>query len=245
MPGSTVSEAPSIGWFGKLPCAGDFAYRRLPYPLMGALDNWLQQGLGQLRATHPAAWRGIYLASPMWNCAVPASMTPGRTTLVGLLAPSRDRVGREFPLCAGIALPEGMSPAPLLSASDDWLLTLGRVVTMALTRPTTVDAFDTAIQAIRTPDFAPKGSVAGGADDILACLNEGSADVRTVPLPLAHALPWPELPREFDSAGPTSYWWTNTSTGGPLRGFTTDAGFAPSLMLTLMRPQFAAMPKPR
>ena len=65
--------------------------------------------------------------------------------------------------------------------------------------------------------------------------NDSGLDVPTVPMPLAHALPWPELPLQFDPAGTTSYWWTNTGNGGPLRGFTSDAGLSPSLLLTLMR----------
>jgi len=79
-----------------------------------------------------------------------------------------------------------------------------------------------------------------GIGDILSMLNmdDASADVPTIPMPLAHSLPWPDLPRIFDQRGFTSYWWTNTGAGGPLRGFTTDVGLAPSLMLTLMRPQF-------
>lgn len=240
MPGAPLTAAPAIGWFGKLPCAGDFVHRRLPYPVMEAVDNWLQQGLGQLRTTHAADWRACYEAAPMWNCAIPATITRGGQTLIGLLAPSRDRVGREFPLCAGVALPAGISATPLLATSHDWLMALGRIVALAQTRPTTIDAFDAAVQSITMPLLAPADPAGGGGDDILAIINDSSADVPTVPMPLAHALPWPDLPHKFDPDGTTSYWWTNTGTGAPLRGFATDAGLAPSLMLTLMRPLVGA-----
>lgn len=228
-----------IGWFGKLPCAGDFIYRRLPRNLLAGLDNWLQQGLSQLRGTYPADWRGIYDTAPTWNCAIPSAVTQVGQTLIGLITPSRDRVGREFPLCAGVAVPEGVAPAALLASAHDWLQQLGRIVAQAKARPSTVDAFDAAVTAIGLPS---PGSTqeAGGLGDILSVLNvdDASEDVPTIPMPLAHSLPWPDLPRIFDDRGTTSYWWTNTGAGGPLRGFTTDVGLAPSLMLTLMRPQF-------
>ena len=241
MPGAPVSETTKldIGWFGKLPCAGDFIYRRLPRTLLSGLDNWLQQGLSQLRATYPAEWRGIYDTAPTWNCAIPPPVTQVGQTLIGLITPSRDRVGREFPLCAGVAVPEGISPTSLLASAHDWLQELGRVVAQAKARPSTVEAFDAAVSAIALPDPGAKNG-GEGIGDILSMLNvdDASEDVPTIPMPLAHSLPWPDLPRIFDQRGFTSYWWTNTGAGGPLRGFTTDVGLAPSLMLTLMRPQF-------
>jgi len=233
-----VSDAFEIGWFGKLPCAGDFIYRRLPRSLLSGLDNWLQQGLSQLRGTYPADWRGIYDTAPTWNCAIPAAVTQVDQTLIGLITPSRDRVGREFPLCAGVTVPVGAA-RPLLASAHDWLQQLGRIVAQAKSRPSTIDAFDEAVHAIKlpAPGNGPQGEAMG---DILSILNvdDGSEDVPTIPMPLAHSLPWPDLPRIFDERSYTSYWWTNTGAGGPLRGFTSDVGLAPSLMLTLMRPQF-------
>lgn len=230
-----------VGWFGKLPCAGDFIYRRLPRSLLGGLDSWLQQGLSQLRGTYPADWRGIYDAAPTWNCAIPAQVTQVKQTLIGLITPSRDRVGREFPFCAGVAVPEGTASSRLLASTYDWLQQLGRIVAHAKARPSSVEAFDEAVCAITLP--SPAAQAQGESiGDILSLLSVDAApeDVSTIPMPLAHSLPWPDLPRMFDEDGITSYWWTNTGAGGPLRGFTTDVGLAPSLMLTLMRPQFGS-----
>jgi type VI secretion system protein ImpM len=235
-----VSGEVAIGWFGKLPCAGDFVYRRLPYAVVDAVDQWLRRGLAELRAAEPANWRQVYGDAPIWNCAVPARSTGTGMTLIGLLAPSRDRVGREFPLCAGLALPESRTAGAFLAASHEWLATLGRLVIEARARPTTLDAFDDAVQRIALPTSVSSGLPSSGGDDILSILNSTSEDVPTVPMPLAHTLPWPDLPREFDPDAGTSYWWTNTADGAALRGFTTDSGLAPSLLLTLMRVQAAA-----
>lgn len=233
MSGSPViamDATPTIGWFGKLPCAGDFVHRRLPHALIESVDNWVRQGLAQLRASHPNDWQQIFRTAPMWNCAIPAGVARSGMTLVGLLAPSHDRVGREFPLCAGVALDAGASPTALLSSAHEWLPALGRIVLYAQARPTTVDAFDAAVQSVPLP-ASPQSD---GDGDILSILNDD--DVATVPMAtVAHALPWPGLALQFDPAGGTSYWWTNSSGGAPPRGFTTDSGLAPALLLTLMR----------
>lgn len=234
MPFATVSEAPAIGWFGKLPCAGDFVHRRLAHGLVTVLDEWLRDGLAMLR-TSDTQWRTAYEGAPIWNCAIPAAITRSGYTLVGLLAPSHDKVGRDYPLCAGIALPPGVSAATLLDGAHGWLATLGRVVALARSNPATIEAFDQAILGIPLPMAAAVGLSAGSGNDILSILNDAGLDVPTVPMPLAHALPWPALPLQFDPDGTTSYWWTNTGNGGPLRGFTTESGLSPSLMLTLMR----------
>ena len=234
MPVAAMAETPAIGWYGKLPCAGDFVHRRLAHRLVSAIDEWLRDGLAMLRTSDPQ-WRNAYESAPIWNCAIPASVTQSGFTLVGLISPSHDRVGRDFPLCAGVALPPHASPAALLDGAHEWLAALGRAVAAARARPTTIEAFDEAVLAIALPIGTPNGLSGGGGDDILSILDDSGLDVPTVPMPLAHALPWPELPLQFDPDGATSYWWTNTGNGGPLRGFTTDAGLSPSLLLTLMR----------
>ena len=234
MPVAAMTETPAIGWYGKLPCAGDFVHRRLAHRLVSAIDEWLRDGLARLRTSDPQ-WRNAYESAPIWNCAIPASVTQSGFTLVGLISPSHDRVGRDFPLCAGVALPPHASPAALLDGAHEWLAALGRAVAAARARPTTIEAFDEAVLAIALPIGTPNGLSGGGGDDILSILDDSGLDVPTVPMPLAHALPWPELPLQFDPDGATSYWWTNTGNGGPLRGFTTEAGLSPSLLLTLMR----------
>jgi hypothetical protein len=102
-------------------------------------------------------------------------------------------------------------------------------------RPSTVEAFDEAVLAIVLPIGSPSLLSGTGGDDILSILNDSGLDVPTVPMPLVHALPCPELPVQFDPGGTTSDWWTNPGNGGPLRGFASDAGLSPSLLLTTMR----------
>jgi len=92
------------------------------------------------------------------------------------------------------------------------------------------------VQAIQLPQLSALGFSSDGNRDILSIVGLGAADVATLPMPLAQALPWPELPSMFDARANKSFWWTNSGAGGPLRGFSTEGGLEPSLMVTLMRP---------
>jgi type VI secretion system protein ImpM len=230
-----VSPGLEIGWFGKLPGSGDFVSRRIPRALQDALDTWLSRGVAELRAARPDDWRVHFAAAAAWNCAIPACVGGG-ATLIGVLVPSRDRVGRAFPLCAGIALPPDAATQPLLASADGWLLSLGHVVVEARDQALPLEAFDAKVQAIPLPTPGVREASPAGNTDILDVLGYAALDGPTLPMPLAKVLPWPELPTLFDADKPTSYWWTNPWTGVPLAGFTTDAGLAPSLLSRLMGP---------
>ncbi len=83
-----------VGCFGKIPTQGDFIrHHAEPFTFAG-LDRWLQEGLATLGRTgvelHPA--RFLFLA--------------GDAVLGGVLVPSRDRVGRRFPLAVFVVLAE-------------------------------------------------------------------------------------------------------------------------------------------
>jgi type VI secretion system protein ImpM len=78
------------GAFGKLPAHGDFIRINAGDPVAQHLAVWLQAGFESVIRV---------------NAALPATPTPfvlslgaNRNSLVGALVPSKDRVGREFPL---------------------------------------------------------------------------------------------------------------------------------------------------
>lgn len=224
-----------IGWFGKLPSSGDFVYRRIPRTFLDELDAWLSRGLAQYRIAMPDDWRKHFAAAPVWNCAIPACVGGGNT-LIGLLVPSRDRVGREFPLCAGVVLPPDAATNKLLADVPEWLWSLGRAVVEARDQLIPLDEFDAIVRSIPLPPAAKRGAPTTGGNDILDILGLGPIDAPTVPMPLAYAVPWPELPTVFDAEKPTSFWWTNPGAGRAMSGFTTDAGLAPTLLIRLMGP---------
>lgn len=81
-------EHPAI--FGKLPAHGDFISRGIAGERRGAIDQWLSDWLAAGRAGCGDGFIAAY------ECAAPWLFEGGRATAV--LMPSRDAVGRHFPL---------------------------------------------------------------------------------------------------------------------------------------------------
>lgn len=100
-----------VGWWGKLPARGDFVGRGLPPRWRSDWDGWLQRGLALAAAELEGAALRARLAgfAPWRYLALPAR----GETWCGILVPSRDRVGRVFPL----TLAERWSAAPASPAS--------------------------------------------------------------------------------------------------------------------------------
>lgn len=124
----------SIGWYGKLPGAGDFLGRRLPSAFIQPWDRWLQDGLTRCRATRSdqggrhdlhgmggaggkheldgtggaGAVDGVdgdAPSFPHWRFLLPPGLI-GASGWRGVILPSVDSVGRRFPLtiCEPVAV---------------------------------------------------------------------------------------------------------------------------------------------
>ena len=102
-----------IGVMGKHPGYGDFLRWGLSEEIVDSLTRWLDTALPPLRDQMGENW------GPFWDGAQDLRFWIGRAvlgkTLVGVFRPSRDRVGRRFPL---IILSEGAAVAAPLSHSD-------------------------------------------------------------------------------------------------------------------------------
>jgi type VI secretion system ImpM family protein len=99
-----MTGAVGIGFYGKLPSHGDFLRRRVSDAFVGVWDGWLQECIAASRAALGDRWLDVYLTSPVWRfgCAAGAC---GPAPVVGVMAPSVDRVGRYFPLTVVAQLP--------------------------------------------------------------------------------------------------------------------------------------------
>jgi len=81
---------PRIGVFGKLPSAGDFVQHNAAHPAARELQHWLVGEIENLAAKRKQA--------PPVPVKFLVRDASGSTACIGVFAPSRDRVGREFPL---------------------------------------------------------------------------------------------------------------------------------------------------
>ena len=107
------------GWYGKLPGVGDFARRRLPEDFVRAWDTWLQAVVATTRTRLGPSWLDRYLTMPIWRFALVSGLL-GETGWAGVLMPSVDRVGRQFPLTIASPLPSDAALVQAVFESADW-----------------------------------------------------------------------------------------------------------------------------
>ena len=60
-----MSSAPTVGFYGKLPCRGDFLQRRVAAEFVDPWDRWLQESLTESRLQLQECWLETYLTSPV------------------------------------------------------------------------------------------------------------------------------------------------------------------------------------
>ena len=86
------------GWYGKVPCVGDFVRRGLSPQFVSAWDGWMQNLLLIGRDALGDRWQECYFGAPIWRFALSPGVC-GPLAAAGIVMPSVDRVGRQFPLC--------------------------------------------------------------------------------------------------------------------------------------------------
>ncbi|MGI3170842.1 type VI secretion system-associated protein TagF [Pseudooceanicola sp. C21-150M6] len=99
----------TFGIFGKISGMGDFLKRGLTPEFCSHWDSWLQDRLPAAQDRLGARWRALYFSAPIWRFHLPAGLI-GPAPVMGVIMPSVDRVGREFPLTlAGPAQGQGLA----------------------------------------------------------------------------------------------------------------------------------------
>ncbi|NSX53694.1 type VI secretion system-associated protein TagF [Parasulfitobacter algicola] len=93
-----MTDQPAYGFYGKMPCVGDFVRRGLSQPFVSVWDEWMQTLLMAGETAMGVRWHDCYLSAPIWRFALSPGMC-GPHAVTGLMMPSIDRVGRRFPLC--------------------------------------------------------------------------------------------------------------------------------------------------
>lgn len=128
-------EAVTAMVFGKLPAHGDFVARGIAPDVQAEIDGWLAQEMARARTVHGAAFERLFDHAPVWRFA----WAQGASGWSGAMSPSTDRIGRRYPVIAGVVA--GGNQAAL--ACEDQLYA-------ALVEQWSVDTLHDAIKAIPT-----------------------------------------------------------------------------------------------
>jgi len=148
----------TVGFYGKLPIAGDFISRRLPKHFIKTLDQWIQNVMAISREQLGADWLDLYLTSPIWRFALPSGIICEEQGWIGLMMPSVDKVGRYFPLIlAGKVIEPDYLPV-LLVTHHDWFTQLEDIALAALEEQLTLEALNHELQSLAIPTWTNKVS---------------------------------------------------------------------------------------
>lgn len=98
------------GLYGKMPAHGDFVRRNLPKSFIDPWDSWLAAGIEAARGRLGAQWDEVWARAPAWRFALPPGAC-GPDPATGVMMPSEDSVGRQFPLTIGAVFADAVAGA--------------------------------------------------------------------------------------------------------------------------------------
>jgi type VI secretion system protein ImpM len=138
-----------VGFYGKLPCRGDFLQRRAPQDFVDAWDAWLQESLHESRERLQEAWLDSYLTGPVWRFVLSAGVCGGGV-YAGVFVPSVDRVGRYFPLTVVAQLTAEECPLSVACGMSAWFESAESLAVEAVSAEALdFDTFDEQIALLR------------------------------------------------------------------------------------------------
>ncbi|MCZ2134480.1 MAG: type VI secretion system-associated protein TagF [Burkholderiales bacterium] len=220
LPADASDPATVVGYagFGKLPGAGDFVSRRMPYPLQQYWDRWCASGMELLKERNPVSGWALWGSTPKWAFLLPAQ--PGvPISQLGVLAPSCDRVGRNYPFIVTAAITD-INAAHALPRAAAIVLAWAQVIADAQTARAPVDGVDGALGAALATELAK---------EVLSA----DAEITLPPGVSPSTLPWPGLAESFDRHGAESYWWSVPPATTGFRARTHSGTLSATLFATL------------
>ncbi|MVW70258.1 MULTISPECIES: type VI secretion system-associated protein TagF [unclassified Bordetella] len=225
-----------LGWYGKIPASGDFVHRRLPRELIAWWDRWLQFGLAAVKQAPNDSASRSFATAPIWNFAIPSGPSGGAVQL-GCLAPSRDRVGRAYPLCVTWTVAAAHYDAGMLDGATEFYRKIGAGILSAVRHGCATEQFDRELLAVPLPCAARPSVASSSGSDIMDILNAGR-DAVAAPLSSRELAAWPELSLCFNPSSHTSYWWTNQADGASHQTYIHGGALNAALFTRL----FASLP---
>lgn len=139
-----------IGFFGKLPSHGDFISEGLERYTITLLDEWIRQGLHACEQAFGQGWARRFASAPPWRFIVEKGLW-GPATYAGVMLPSKDRVGRSFPLLIVAQLHDFSGHPRTLYLDHTWFMAAEGLAETSLTRDFDIGHFTTSLKRMRLP----------------------------------------------------------------------------------------------
>ncbi|MBB4010031.1 type VI secretion system-associated protein TagF [Allorhizobium taibaishanense] len=149
-PTEKAPVADRIGFFGKLPSHGDFLSEGLERDMVATLDAWIRGGLYACEQEFGAAWAELFAASPPWRFIVEKGVWDGAAH-AGVMVPSRDRVGRSFPLIVMAQMHRFSYHPRTLFLDHTWFMAAEGLAESTLTREFDLGRFTENLKRMRLP----------------------------------------------------------------------------------------------
>jgi type VI secretion system protein ImpM len=165
--------------FGKMPALGDFFRINAPCPFVDPWDAWLQKSMHDVRGILGADWQACFMAAPIWRFALSDGLA-GPNAMLGVLMPSVDRVGREFPLTLMAPVSGHSSVIEAHFAAQDVFCALEDVALSVLDDDMTRDRLAEKLAQIQVPTSTAAGDIAQSALSHLHHQNPGQTAITSL-----------------------------------------------------------------
>ncbi|WP_170973361.1 type VI secretion system-associated protein TagF [Rhizobium sp. FKY42] len=143
-------EAERIGFFGKLPTHGDFVSWGLTVKLQRALEDWLQIGLRTAQDGLGESWLRTFKAMPPWRFFIEEGLWSSHG-VAGVIVPSSDRVGREFPLVLLAQIQQAGEHPFRFYKDETWFTAVETIARSASHKDFQLDSFTESLEKLRAP----------------------------------------------------------------------------------------------
>lgn len=148
-------ENEGIGFYGKLPLAGDFIKRILPDEFVLPWDLWLQAVLVEGQKMLGELWLDYYLTCPVLRFAIHSNVITSNAWL-GVLMCSVDKVGRCFPFTLAAPFEKDQMIEVLYNDETGFFRQLESIALSGLDESNTLVRMEQALQTVILPEVRQK-----------------------------------------------------------------------------------------
>lgn len=190
------------GLFGKLSAKRDFIALATPRPFLEMWEPWVQACMSASRHQLGPDWQSAYLTAPLWRFWLGADLSGA--TVLGVLMPSVDGVGRYYPLTLLAVADASFSiPPPELGTQDDWFAAAEEFLLSTLDRDRSFDEITARLDTTPAPAMEPTVKDSGG----IVRLNDNMTGGITAGRSFQDGLAALRRSNHGTSAS-ASFWWT-------------------------------------